>query len=114
MTVIEKRKDIGILRTLGATNNSIKRIFMFNGLLVGLIGTLSGLGIGLVICFAQIHYNFYSLDPRKYIIDALPVQLNLSDILIIAGVSYLLSYFASLYPAKRATDISITESIKWE
>ncbi len=114
MTVIEKRKDIGILRTLGATNNSIKRIFMFNGLLVGLIGTLSGLAIGLAVCYAQIHFNFYSLDPRKYIIDALPVQLNLSDILLIAGVSYLLSYVASLYPAKKATDISIADSIKWE
>jgi len=114
MTVVEKRKDIGILRALGATNNSIKRIFMFNGLLVGLIGTLSGLIIGLVVCYAQIHYNFYSLDPRKYIIDALPVQLKFSDILIIAGVSYLLSYFASLYPAKRSTDISIADSIKWE
>lgn len=114
MTVVEKRKDIGILRTLGATNNSIKRIFMFNGLLVGLIGTLSGLIIGLLVCYLQIHYNFYSLDPRKYIIDALPVKLQLSDILLITGVSYFLTYLASLYPAKRATESSITNSIKWE
>ena len=114
MTVVEKRKDIGILRTLGATNNSIKKIFMFNGLLVGLIGTLSGLFIGLLVCYLQIHYNFYPLDPRKYIIDALPVQLRLSDVLLIAGVSYLLTYLAALYPAKRATETPIAESIKWE
>ncbi len=114
MTVVEKRKDIGILRTLGATNNSIKNIFMFNGLLVGFIGTIGGLVIGLLVCYLQIHFNFYSLDPRKYIIDALPIQLKLSDILIITGVSYLLTYLASLYPAKRATETPIAESIKWE
>lgn len=114
MSVIEKQKDIGILRSMGVTDNSILRIFMFEGILIGLIGTLVGTIIGLLVCYAQIEYNFYPLDPGKYIIDALPVEIKISDLIAISGMAMLLSFFASLYPAKRAVRTQVIESIKWE
>ena len=114
MSVIEKKKDIGILRSMGVTDKSILRIFMFEGVLIGVIGTVLGTLIGLLVCYIQIKYNFYPLDPAKYIIDALPVEIRITDIIAIAGMSMLLSFLASLYPAKRAVKTQVIESIKWE
>ena len=114
MTVIEKKKDIGVLRSIGVSDKSILRIFMFEGILVGAIGTFAGLILGLAVVYLQTEFNFYPLDPTKYIIDAMPVDLRLSDIAVVSGMSMLLTFLASLYPARRAAKISILESIKWE
>ena len=114
MSVIEKKRDIGVLRSVGAKEKSIVRIFMFEGLLIGIIGTLAGIFLGYLICYLQIHYNIYPLDPTQYKIDSLPLQLRLSDFFYISGASMLLSFLASLYPAKKAVKINIVESIKWE
>lgn len=114
MSVLEKKKDIGVMRSIGVNKKSIRKIFMFDGILVGAIGTILGVVIGLLICYLQIEYNFYKLDPSKYIINALPVKINISDIFAIGGMSMLLSFLASLYPAKRAAKTVIIESIKYE
>jgi len=114
MSVIEKKKDIGLLRTMGSTEKSIMRIFMFEGLLIGIIGTFTGVIIGLLICYLQIEYNFYPLDPMKYIINYMPVEIRVSDILAISSMSMFLSTIAALYPAKKAAKTLITDSIKWE
>ncbi len=114
MTVIEKKKDIGILRTMGVNRKSILRIFMFEGILVGAIGTFIGIAIGLIVCYLQIEYNFYPLDSSKYIISALPIEVRTTDILAIGGMAMLLAFIASLYPAKRAANTIIIESIKYE
>jgi lipoprotein-releasing system permease protein len=114
MTVLEKRKDIGVLRTIGVNKKSIQKIFMLEGLLVGLLGTILGISIGLLICYIQLEYNFYPLDQTKYIINAMPVEIRFSDIVAIGSMSMLLSFLASLYPAKRAANTIIIESIKYE
>ena len=114
MSVIEKKRDIGVLRSIGSNEKSIIKIFMFEGLLIGIIGTLAGIVLGYLICYLQINYNIYPLDPTQYKIDSLPVELRLSDFFYISGVSMLLSFLASLYPAKKAVKINIVESIKWE
>jgi len=114
MTVIEKKQDIGVLRSLGLKRDSILKIFMFEGLLVGIIGTLSGILIGLTVCYLQIHFNFYPLDPTKYIINAMPVETRFTDIIAIGLMSMLLTFTASLYPARRAARTIIIESIKYE
>ncbi|MGE5430560.1 MAG: FtsX-like permease family protein [Syntrophomonadaceae bacterium] len=114
MSVIEKTKDIGVLRSMGAKDSSILRIFMFEGMLTGLLGTIAGSIIGVGIVFLQMKLKFYPLDPSKYIIDALPVELRLADFLAVAGIALLLSFLASLYPAKRAVKIPALEAIKWE
>jgi lipoprotein-releasing system permease protein len=114
MSVIEKRRDIGILRSIGMEEKSILRIFMFEGLLVGIIGTAAGALLGYLIAFLQIKYNIYPLDPTQYKIDSLPLELRLSDFFFVAGMSMLLSFLASLYPAKRAAKVNPVEAIKWE
>lgn len=114
MTVIEKKQDIGVLRSMGLNSKSVVKIFMFEGILVGLIGTLSGIVIGLAVCYLQIEFNFYALDPTKYIIDAMPVEIRITDIFAIGIMSMFLAFLASLYPAKRASKTIIIESIKYE
>ncbi len=114
MTVLEKKKDIGVMRSMGLSRKSILKIFMLEGILVGVIGTLLGIVIGLLVCYLQIEYNFYPLDPTKYIINSLPVQIRISDIIAVGLMAMFLSFIASLYPAKRAANAVIIESIKYE
>ena len=114
MSVIEKQRDIGILRSMGATDKSILKIFRFEGLLIGIIGTIAGSIIGYFICFLQLQYKIYPLDPTQYKIDALPLQVRISDFFFIAGISLLLTYLASIFPAKKAAKVNPLEAIKWE
>ncbi len=100
MSVIEKKRDIGILRSMGAKENSILKIFMYEGLMIGLIGTGLGVLLGYLICFLQIQYNIYPLDPTQYKIDSLPLEIRFWDFFVIAGASLFLSFIASLIPAK--------------
>jgi lipoprotein-releasing system permease protein len=114
MSVIEKKRDIGILRSMGVTEKSVLKIFMFEGLLIGVIGTLVGVIIGYIVCYLQITYNIYPLDPSQYKIDSLPVEVRFSDFFFVSGAAMLLSFLASLYPAKRAARVNPINAIKWE
>ncbi|MEK9139118.1 MAG: FtsX-like permease family protein [Bacteroidota bacterium] len=114
MGVIEKKRDVGVLKSLGATRTSITRIFMFEGLLVGSIGTSLGLCLGLIVCYLQIHYQLFPLDPNVYIIPAIPVEVRWIDFIAVTVASMLLSTLASLYPARRASMLLPVNAIRWE
>ncbi|MFZ1289009.1 MAG: ABC transporter permease [Melioribacteraceae bacterium] len=114
MSVYEKKKDIGVLRSMGVTSNSIKKIFMFEGILIGILGTTLGLILGLIVCYLQINFNLYSLDASKFIIDTLPVEVRLSDIFAVSIMSLVLTFFASKYPANKALKTKIIDALKWE
>jgi lipoprotein-releasing system permease protein len=114
MSVIEKKRDIGILRSIGSKENSILKIFMYEGLMIGLIGTGLGVLLGYFICLLQIQYNIYPLDPTQYKINSLPLEIRFLDFFVIAGASLFLSFIASLIPAKRAAKIDALQAIKWE
>ncbi len=114
MSVIEKKRDIGILRSMGSKENSILKIFMYEGLMIGLIGTGLGVLLGYFICFLQIQYNIYPLDPTQYKINSLPLEIRFWDFFVIAGASLSLSFIASLIPAKRAAKVDALQAIKWE
>jgi lipoprotein-releasing system permease protein len=114
MGVIEKKRDIGILKSLGATRRSTMRVFMFEGILVGTIGTVLGLIIGFAVCYLQIKYQLFPLDPNVYIIPAIPVELRWTDFLAVSAASMMLSMFASLYPALRAARLQPVDAIRWE
>jgi lipoprotein-releasing system permease protein len=114
MTVIEKRRDIGILKAMGTSNGSIIKIFMFEGVLIGIYGTIIGSILGLGVCFAQIKLKFYSLDPTIYSIDALPIDLRYSDFIYVGICAMVLAVFASLYPALRAAKQEPIKAIRWE
>ena len=114
MSVIEKKRDIGIMRSMGSQEKSILKIFMYEGLMIGVVGTLLGVILGYFICFLQLQYNIYPLDPTQYKIDSLPLEIRISDFFYIAGVSLLLSLIASYIPAKRAAKVDALQAIKWE
>ncbi len=114
MTVIEKRRDIGVLRSMGATPNSLIQIFMVEGLLIGIVGTALGIGFGLLLIFLQQTFHLYRLDPSVYIIPAIPVEIHIIDFLTVSVASMVLSFIASYYPAKRASKMIPIESIRWE
>ncbi|MCX8010905.1 MAG: FtsX-like permease family protein, partial [Ignavibacteria bacterium] len=114
MTVIEKKRDIGILKSMGATNKSILKIFLIEGTLIGIIGAFLGTVIGLIVCYLQIEYKLYPLDSTIYIIDALPVEIRIVDIVVISVSAIFLSTLAGLYPAFKASKTVPLEAIRWE
>lgn len=114
MTVIEKRRDIGILKAMGATSDSLRKIFSLQGLFVGLIGTFLGTALGLAIVYLQHRYHLVTLDTSVYIIPAMPVEVHASDILMIAFAAIFLCTIASRLPAKRAASLDPVEAIRWE
>jgi lipoprotein-releasing system permease protein len=114
MTVIEKRRDIGILKSMGATNESLKKIFGFQGLYVGIIGTLVGSVLGVAIVYLQDKYHLVALDTTVYIIPAMPVELHMVDIVVVAIAAIGLCSLASRLPAKRAASLDPVKAIRWE
>jgi lipoprotein-releasing system permease protein len=114
MSVMEKKRDIGILRAMGLNEKSILKIFMFEGVLIGIIGTFAGAVLGYLVCFLQLQFKIYPLDPNQYKVDAMPLEVRLTDFFFIIAISMLLSVISSRYPAKRAAKLNIIESIKWE
>ena len=114
MSVIEKRRDIGVLKSMGTTSRGIINIFMVEGLLIGIIGTVLGFVLGLVVIYLQMKFQFYSLDTNVYIIPAIPVKIEWTDFLAVAFASLGLSFLASYYPARKAAQSVISESLRWE
>ncbi len=112
--VVEKTKDIGILKTLGFTKSKVKNIFTFQGLLLGVFGSLSGAGLGLLLCYLLEEYKFIKLPQEIYFIESLPVAINYPDTLIIVSVGIVLSYIFSLLPATRAARLLPSDALRYE
>lgn len=114
MTVMEKRRDIGILKAMGTPNSSIVKIFMIEGLLIGIYGTFFGSILGLLVCLLQIRYKLFPLDTMVYSIDALPIDIRYTDYIYVSICAMLLAFLASLYPALRAARQEPIKAIRWE
>lgn len=114
MVVMEKTREIGILKSMGASSKSIMKIFVFEGLLVGFIGTLLGCIIGYTAGFAQLYFNIISLPGDVYLISSLPIVMKWTDFMAIASISIFLSLSASVFPAYRASQLEPVEAIRYE
>jgi lipoprotein-releasing system permease protein len=114
MGVIEKRRDIGVLKSMGMDSRSVIHIFMAEGMLVGVAGTVLGVAVGLVVLFLQIEYQVFPLDTTIYIIPAIPVKIEWTDFVAVAAASLGLSCLASYYPARRAANTLTADSLRWE
>uniref|UniRef100_A0A7V2ZK69 ABC transporter permease n=1 Tax=Ignavibacterium album TaxID=591197 RepID=A0A7V2ZK69_9BACT len=114
MSVLEKKRDIGIMKSFGVTENSILKIFLNEGILIGIFGTFFGALLGYFVCWLQLNYNIYPLDPTMYKIDSLPLELRISDFFYVTGASMVLTFLSALFPARRAAKVDALQSIKWE
>jgi len=114
MVVMEKRKDIGILKSMGSTSSSIMRIFMFEGLVVGIIGTALGSALGFILCWVQETFKVISLPAEIYFISSLPIDMRAFDFILVAFAAVGITFLATLYPAKRAADLAPVEAIRYE
>ncbi len=114
MRVMDKTKDIGILKAIGATTNDIKVIFTLEGFLIGFIGTVLGSSAGLLIVWMQKTYKLIKLPKDVYYIDALPVSINWHDPAMIAAAAVLLSLLATIYPSSQAARLDIVEALRYE
>jgi lipoprotein-releasing system permease protein len=114
MVTMERRREIGVLKAMGASTASIRRIFLKEGMLIGGTGTLLGTLLGSGICWLQLKYQLLELPPDVYFISVFPVELRALDILLIAISSLVISLLATLYPALRAAALHPVEAIRHE
>src|SRR5579859_2602862 len=114
MMVMEKTKDIAVLMSLGTKKEQIRRVFIAQGVLIGIIGTAIGLVLGYAISWAGGHYHFISLSPEVYSIDYVPFAQRLIDGVIVALVSIGISFVATIYPSWSAARILPAEALRYE
>ena len=114
MMVMEKNKDIAILKSIGAKKEQIRRIFMWQGLIIGLIGTVAGLVLGHALCWLCDTYQLIPLEPEVYGIDHVPFAPRIFDGLAVAAAALLMSYLITIYPSGSAARVAPVEVLRYE
>ncbi len=114
MMVMEKTRDIAVLMSFGVTAAQVRRVFLMQGLLISVIGTVLGLVVGYAVSWAGGHYRFIRLDSAVYSIDYLPFAARWWDGLVVAAVSLGVSLVATLYPSGSAAKVLPAEALRYE
>ncbi len=114
MVVMEKRKDIAILLSMGATRESIRRIFLIKGCVIGSVGTFLGVLFGYGICLLIQEYQFIELPKDVFLISTVPVRIYLGNFALVALASLSVCLLASIYPARHAAKLDPVEIIRYE
>jgi lipoprotein-releasing system permease protein len=114
MLVMEKTRDIAILKAMGATTTSIRKIFVMEGFLIGISGTILGLFGGFTLCSLLKKYQFIELPRDVYYISTLPVKMELLDVGMIALAAILISLVATIYPSHQAAKLDPAEALRYE
>jgi lipoprotein-releasing system permease protein len=113
MMVLSKTRDIAILKAMGATDRSIRRIFVYKGLVIGLVGTMLGVALGILGCYVLKNYQFIELPGDVYYFTTLPVQLQYPDVLVIIVAAVGICFFSTLYPAYKASRLDPVEALRY-
>lgn len=114
MMVMEKYRDVAILMSLGARVRQIRKIFMLQGVLIGVVGTAIGLTVGYLLCYFANAYRWLPLDAEVYALNFVPFEPRWTDGLWIAAAAILVSFLATLYPARNAAQVAPVEALRYE
>ncbi|HEU4710247.1 MAG TPA: ABC transporter permease [Pyrinomonadaceae bacterium] len=112
LVVVERRRDIAVLSTLGATRMGVMLLFVIEGAVVGAIGAVAGMGLGVVACLVGNYFKLVSLPPDVYSISNVPLNVSFVETLIAALVAFVLSVLATIYPARAAARLRPVEALR--
>jgi lipoprotein-releasing system permease protein len=112
MIVIEKSREIAILKAMGATRRAVMGIFMLDGLIIGGVGVLIGIPLGYLVCWGI--ETFYTLPADVYYISHIPVRINLFDVVLVAGSALFITFLATVYPSWQAGRLAPVEALRYE
>ena len=114
MMVLEKARDIAILMSMGATNENIRRVFILQGVIIGVVGTVVGVLVGEIACYFADKYHLIHLAPEVYPIAYVPFKASGVDAAIVAASAILISFLATLYPSAAAARLQPVEALRYE
>jgi lipoprotein-releasing system permease protein len=114
MVVMEKRRDIAILKSMGATRAAIAQIFIYKGLVIGGVGTAAGSALGYLLCAVLQRYEFITLPKGVFYVNTLPVRIYPEYFALVIGVSLVICLLATLYPARQASRLVPVEAIRYD
>ncbi|MBF0200793.1 MAG: lipoprotein-releasing ABC transporter permease subunit [Desulfamplus sp.] len=112
MMVMEKTGDIALFKAMGATDRMVRNIFIIQGMIIGVAGTLMGTSAGVAVCMVLERYRFIEL-PAAYPFSTLPVQLELTDVMVISLASVLICFLSTLYPSHRASRMNPVDALRY-
>ncbi len=113
MMVLDKTKEIAILKSMGASSRGVAGMFQVVGMTIGGIGTALGLGLGVLLCDVVAHYG-YPLDPKVYLIDRLPIHVDPIEVGLVGLITMVICFVATLYPALKASALRPVEGLRYE
>jgi len=113
MMVTDKTREVAIMKSMGANNQSVSLVFQVAGVAIGGAGTIIGVAFGLYTCFVVSHYG-YRLDPKVYLIDRLPIEVRPLEVLLVAGITMLISVIATIVPSQSAAALRPVEGLRYD
>jgi lipoprotein-releasing system permease protein len=105
MLVLEKRRDIAILKSMGSTRSQVMKIFVIKGMILGFVGSVLGTALGYLLCWLQESFALVSIPGEIYFINVLPIDMRFGELALVAVASLLISFLATIYPSRRAAQL---------